>query len=355
MQARCSLNTPLTLALAAAMTLCTYVPLASADDGQFYIAPGVQWMNFGNDLPLHNEQDFTLGLGYGLTDRVDMEFDLLRMEPELSGAAGEVDYDHWRLDFVYDLRHPLGQFDTFLVTGLGENDFDIHDETVLNLGAGIKYALSDSIDWRTSARTFLSLDSERVDAGIETSLVFRFGGSRRPAPAPAPTPAVVQAPVTATIMDADGDGVPDDRDACPDTPRNYAVDSRGCPIATEEVARFELKVNFDFDRAEVKAEYLDEIQGLAEFMRQYPDVIAQLEGHTDSVGTDEYNQGLSQRRVNAVRQVLIDRFSIQGSRLTATGYGESRPVASNATSAGRAENRRVITVIMKTLQRYQPR
>ena len=355
MQARCSTNTPAALALI--LTLAIFAPVVSADDGRFYIAPGVQWMNFGSELPLHNEQDFTLGLGYGLTDRVDMEFDLSRMEPELSGAAGDVDYDHWRLDFLYDLQHKLGQFDTFVVGGLGENDFDFHDETVLNLGAGIKYALSDSIDWRTSARTFLSLDSERVDTGIETSLVFRFGGRRQAAPGPAPAPAVttVQAPVSTAIGDADGDGVPDDRDACPDTPRNYAVDSRGCPIATEEVARFELKVNFDFDRAEVKPEYLDEIQGLAEFMRQYPDVIAQLEGHTDSVGTDEYNQGLSQRRVNAVRQVLIDRFSIQGSRLTATGYGESRPVASNETSAGRAENRRVITVIMKTLQRYQPR
>jgi OOP family OmpA-OmpF porin len=121
------------------------------------------------------------------------------------------------------------------------------------------------------------------------------------------------------------------------------------------VARVELQVNFDFDRSEVKPEYFSEIEEVADFMEQYPDVVIELEGHTDSVGTEEYNRGLSQRRADAVRQVLIDRFDVQGSRITATGFGESQPIASNDTSAGRAQNRRVMTVIIKTLQNYQPR
>jgi OOP family OmpA-OmpF porin len=90
-------------------------------------------------------------------------------------------------------------------------------------------------------------------------------------------------------------------------------------------------------------------------MSQYPDVIVELEGHTDSMGTDQYNQGLSQRRAEAVRQVLIGRYNVQASRVSATGYGESQPVASNETAAGREQNRRVITVIIKTLQDYRPR
>jgi len=149
--------------------------------------------------------------------------------------------------------------------------------------------------------------------------------------------------------------VPDSRDACPDTPRNYAVDARGCPIPVEEVARFELDVKFDFDRSEVRPQYFPEIQELAEFMNQYPDVIVELEGHTDSVGTDAYNQALSQRRADAVRDVLVGRYNIQSSRITSTGYGESRPVASNETAEGRAQNRRTITIVIKTLQNYQPR
>ena len=94
---------------------------------------------------------------------------------------------------------------------------------------------------------------------------------------------------------------------------------------------------------------------IADFMNQYQDVIVELEGHTDSVGPEAYNQGLSQRRADAVRQVLIDRFNIQGSRISATGYGESQPIASNDTAAGRQQNRRVITVMVRTLQNYQPR
>jgi len=90
-------------------------------------------------------------------------------------------------------------------------------------------------------------------------------------------------------------------------------------------------------------------------MNQYTDVIVELEGHTDSDGIEDYNQGLSERRANAVRDVLVGRFNIQGSRVTAVGYGESQPIATNNTAAGKAQNRRVITVIIKTLQEYQPR
>tara|TARA_R110001592_G_C12662621_1_gene702650 strand:- start:137 stop:514 length:378 start_codon:yes stop_codon:yes gene_type:complete len=123
----------------------------------------------------------------------------------------------------------------------------------------------------------------------------------------------------------------------------------------EEVARIDMTVQFDFDRAVVKPEFMAEIRALADFMKANTDVSAVLEGHTDSVGTEQYNQGLSQRRVNAVRQVLIDEFGIPAARLTAQGFGESRPVASNDTPAGRAQNRRVQSVISTTLQRYEQR
>jgi OOP family OmpA-OmpF porin len=133
------------------------------------------------------------------------------------------------------------------------------------------------------------------------------------------------------------------------------VDDNGCPIAIEEVARVELLVNFDFDKADVKAEFLSEIEDVALFMEQHPDVVVELEGHTDSRGTEAYNLDLSQRRADAVRAELIERFEVASSRVSARGFGESQPVASNDSNAGRASNRRVITVIIKTLQRYQPR
>jgi OOP family OmpA-OmpF porin len=147
----------------------------------------------------------------------------------------------------------------------------------------------------------------------------------------------------------------DSRDNCPDTPRNYAVDADGCPIPLEEVARVELMVNFDFDRSEVKSEYFSEIEEVADFMAQFPDVDIELEGHTDSRGTQAYNLDLSDRRVAAVRQVMIGRFNVQASRVSSRGYGESQPVASNDSDAGRADNRRVMTVIINTVQSYRER
>lgn len=108
-----------------------------------------------------------------------------------------------------------------------------------------------------------------------------------------------------------------------------------------EAVRVELDVKFDFDKSQVKEESYSDIKNLADFMKQYPQTSTVVEGHTDSIGTDAYNQGLSERRANAVRDVLVNQYGVEGGRVNAVGYGESRPVADNATDAGRAINRRV--------------
>ena len=116
------------------------------------------------------------------------------------------------------------------------------------------------------------------------------------------------------------------------------------PVVAEPVAeavRVELDVKFDFDKAQVKEASYGDIKNLADFMSQYPQTSTVVEGHTDSVGTDAYNQRLSERRAAAVRSVLVDQYGVAGDRVNAVGYGESRPVADNATEAGRAINRRV--------------
>lgn len=108
-----------------------------------------------------------------------------------------------------------------------------------------------------------------------------------------------------------------------------------------EAVRVELDVKFDFDRAQVKEESFGDIKALADFMKQYPQTSTVVEGHTDSVGSDVYNQGLSERRAAAVRDVLVNQYGVESGRVQAVGYGESRPVADNATNEGRAINRRV--------------
>ncbi|GAB6389444.1 hypothetical protein STUTZSP0542_29830 [Stutzerimonas marianensis] len=113
------------------------------------------------------------------------------------------------------------------------------------------------------------------------------------------------------------------------------------PEPAAEPVRVELDVKFDFDRAEVKQDSMDDIRDLADFMKQYGQTTTVVEGHTDSVGTDAYNQRLSERRANAVRDVLVNQYGLDGSRVDSVGYGESRPVADNSTEEGRAINRRV--------------
>ena len=108
-----------------------------------------------------------------------------------------------------------------------------------------------------------------------------------------------------------------------------------------EPVRVELDVKFDFDKAQVKQESYGDIKALADFMKQYPQTSTVVEGHTDSVGSDAYNQGLSERRASAVREVLVNQYGVESGRVQAVGYGESRPVADNATADGRAINRRV--------------
>lgn len=116
------------------------------------------------------------------------------------------------------------------------------------------------------------------------------------------------------------------------------------PVLAEKVT-IELEVLFETDKAIVQPEYYSKISEVAEFMTQYPNTVVTIEGHTDSRASDSYNKALSQRRVNAVEEVLITQFGVDSERLSAVGYGESQPRASNDTVEGRQLNRRVIAIV----------
>ena len=129
----------------------------------------------------------------------------------------------------------------------------------------------------------------------------------------------------------------------PPAPKPVAVAPAPAP-APIQYESIELKVLFDNDKSLVKPNYYPEVKRVADFMARHPEVSATIEGHTDSNASDSYNLKLSQRRVDAVKQILIDKFDIESSRLNAIGYGESRPIATNATAEGRQQNRRVVAV-----------
>ena len=105
-------------------------------------------------------------------------------------------------------------------------------------------------------------------------------------------------------------------------------------------------IYFDFDRATIKPESRPALEDAAKILIQNPTIMVEIQGHTDSIGSDKYNQQLSERRAQAVVDYLVRELGIDSGRLTAKGYGESRPVADNSTEDGRALNRRVEFVIL---------
>jgi OmpA-OmpF porin, OOP family len=100
-------------------------------------------------------------------------------------------------------------------------------------------------------------------------------------------------------------------------------------------------VFFDFDKSDLKNESVAELKRVVKLIEEYPDLHFQLEGHTDSYGSDEYNQALSERRVNAVKDFLLANGTPPGRITGAIGFGELKPIDTNETDEGRANNRRV--------------
>jgi outer membrane protein OmpA-like peptidoglycan-associated protein len=152
--------------------------------------------------------------------------------------------------------------------------------------------------------------------------------------------------------DNDRDGIADGDDECPDLPEERGGDGDGCPERTYVQIKDGTmvifgKVQFKTGSAEIEAKSEPLIDQIAASLVGYPDIgLVRIEGHTDDVGGDDINQRLSEQRAASVRAALIRRGVAEG-RLETTGVGESRPIAPNATAAGRAKNRRVEFIIVK--------
>ncbi len=158
-------------------------------------------------------------------------------------------------------------------------------------------------------------------------------------------------------LDSDGDGIPDYLDECPNTPPGLkvlpngcalvgdcrkphpgeAVDAKGCALDRRFVLR---GVKFEFDSDQLTKPSEKVLTDVAETLVSYPTVKVDVEGHTDDIGTDAYNQSLSERRANVVKRFLIEHGDV-AANMRPVGFGESVPIDTNATEAGRDNNRRV--------------
>lgn len=143
-------------------------------------------------------------------------------------------------------------------------------------------------------------------------------------------------------VDMDGDGVLDKDDQCPEVAGTVA--NNGCPEPTAEAIKelneYSKTVLFDTNKASIRPDSGDALKSISDIMEEYSNTIFHIEGHTDSQGSDAYNLKLSQERAASVREFLIST-GVPANRLTSQGYGESRPIATNNTAAGRQDNRRV--------------
>lgn len=120
------------------------------------------------------------------------------------------------------------------------------------------------------------------------------------------------------------------------------------PVKVEIDKPINLEVLFEFDKAVVQPMFNARIEAVANFMKKYPNTSTIIEGHTDSIGSDSYNMDLSKRRAEAVKQELVTMYGIDPNRLQTQGFGETRPVDTNATPEGRYNNRRVVATVSAT-------
>jgi OOP family OmpA-OmpF porin len=236
------------------------------------------------------------------------------------------------------IEHPdYTELVPYLIVGAGYEDWskhanDVKSDGAFNWGAGLRYVIADYFHLKAEAKQHINFNGFST---VTTTLnaVVPFGYDRQPEPEVVVVEEVEEVIVVENI-DSDGDGVYDRNDECPGTPHKFKVNDVGCPTD------YKFDVQFAFDSSKIQPQFKEEIVNFAEFMDNAPDYQAELQGYTDTIGNDAYNQKLSQRRADAVKAEL-EKYGIASDRLKAVGYGESDPVASNKTKEGRYQNRRV--------------
>ncbi len=332
----------------------------STYDDRWYIAPTVGGYYNDTDRNTNSRQVYYgLGVGKFIAPNASIDLFIDRTKRDIDrkigggswsnnnyGVAGRFYFGAWDAWRPYLLAGVMGSYH--------HNRFDNGWSPAAELGVGISKTITDSSDIRAEAGYRYDWDDKSQpdkngygDWFLGFSVVSRFG-----APPAAPTVAPPPAAPDCSKMDSDGDGVNDCDDKCPGTPAGTIVGPDGCP---QKVVIDLRGVNFKFDypkKGHVKAAEIGKalaaptadsiaiLDQAVDTLQRYPQVKVTVAGYTDSVGTDAYNQSLSERRAQIVYDYLTSH-GIDASRLQGPiGHGEADPIDSNDTESGRARNRR---------------
>ncbi|MDY6941737.1 MAG: OmpA family protein [Pseudomonadota bacterium] len=380
-----------------ATLLCvgTFVPTAGAIERGITITPGINYYWWDRERTLEDNLGVRLGFGYQINENWSTELVVADVDTHFESLKDvDADLTHLQIDLMYTF-FPDSRMRPYLVVGAGGGIFERDDrsesEPLIDWGLGLRTQVSERIAILGDVRAYTSTETKDDDVVAMLAASFNFGQKTpldsdgdgvtddmdqcpdTPAgvavdKAGCPldsdgdgvadyldkcpdTPEGVEVNADGCPLDSDGDGVADYLDKCPKTPKGAKVDENGCQIILKEPVSIKLEVLFPTNSAAIAPTYYPEIKEVADFMVEYPSTEVTIEGHTDSTGAAEYNRVLSQRRANAVRQVLLERYSVDAKRVRAVGYGEERPVADNGTAAGRQANRRVVAVLKATKEK----
>jgi len=342
----------------AGLTCASGSAMADADQ-PWHVTGDVGGMSLDSDRDTRDDDIWwSVGFGRFLGNNFSLDIEYDKFSGTYRGYNEQVPgatYDQWGLEnWGLKGRYYFGDKDLrpFISAGIGLIQHrNVMDEGEA-LGGGVGFGLAGKVaeHWSARAEMFYRIDSDSRsldefgsydDWIYSIGLSFDFGG-KPPPPPPPPKSEPPPPPPPPPNPDLDGDGVPNERDKCPNTRPGAVVDLDGCEI--EAVIELD-EVHFDFDKATLKPEGKANLDKAAALLDKHPRVVVEVAGHTDSIGSDAYNQALSERRAIAAKDYLVSK-GVAATRLTAKGYGESQPVASNDTDAGRAMNRRVELIVL---------
>jgi OOP family OmpA-OmpF porin len=353
------------------LLVCAAVGPAMADEhsdravadgtGSWYISPLAQYTFLDKDRISsdHAGYDIALGTNFAPNWAAEVNGSIGSFKIPNSGASQQL--DAYSLDFLYKFL-PDSIFRPYLVAG-GGGLFDrvaggLTDHHAGFAEAGVGFLLgigpqttSTRLQFRAEGKyrkEFLAANEfnpkDPGDTVVSAGLLLMFGAPTPPPPAvaaaapppPPPPPLPPPPPPPPAPLDSDGDGVPDSIDQCPNTPKGDRVDAVGCTIKDE--IKLE-RVHFATDSSEVLPDSQATLDYGVATLKKYPQMVIEVRGHTDSTGSKQHNQALSERRAESVMRYLKEHGVTNS--LTAKGYGEELPIASNATASGRQQNRRV--------------